>query len=118
MINPFEGKVAITKFTTGFEVKLIYLPNNLLKFIALTDTFTAKGYSETVDAKIQHIENEIYSIAWVELTGFQVVQTIKLSENWVYSVMSANNDEAYGKRSLHSGIGEYKFTEEKADDYN
>ena len=117
MSNPFEGKVLFEKFEIGFEVKLIYLPNNRMKFIALTDTFTTKGFSETVDIKVVLITDDIYNICWVESNGIQVVQNIKLSEKWIYSVLSYNDENASGKRTIITGVGKYQITEEKASDY-
>ena len=117
MNNPFESKVLIEKFEIGFEAKFIYLPNNRMKFIALTDTFTPKGFSETVDIKVQQITTDIYNICWVEASGIQVVQNVMLSENRIYSVLSYNDEKAYGKRAVITGVGKFQITDEKASDY-
>lgn len=112
MNNPFENKIAEVKYNTGLHFKIYYLHDNKLKYIYLKkDEYY--GAEETVDTLFKQITDDIFSLTWVESTGFHVTQVIDLSRNWIYAAMSWPDENAYGKRAMSDQYGEIKFIKDE-----
>lgn len=105
------GRTVELKYDTGYHFRVEYLAENKLRWTSLkerTDGVPMVG-EETYCFNRQ--TDKIFTLSWIEETGFSVSQNLDFNKMEVYAFMSWNDPSARGGRAILDHRGTIKFVE-------
>ena len=107
----YVGKSVELKYETGFHFRMDYLSDNELRWTSLNEpTDDSPTTGEEIFYINQQAEN-IYTISWIEDSGFSVTQNLDFNKMEVYAFMSWNDSNKKNGRDILDHRGTIKFVE-------
>lgn len=107
----YIGKTVELKYETGYHFKIEYLTENRLRWTSLKErTDGAPMTGEETYYFNQQAQN-IFTLSWIEDTGFSVSQNLDFNKMVVYAFMSWNDPSARGGRAILDHRGTIAFIE-------
>lgn len=93
-------------YSTGYHYLIEYLDDKHLRWTSLQESNQESG----IDIYYVNVQaNNIYTISWIEKSGFSVSQNLNLITLEVYAFMSWNDSSAYGGRAILDHKGTFRI---------
>lgn len=104
----YIGKKVELKYETGFHFRMEYIDENTLSWTSLKEGEDASGIEKYY---LHEQGNDIYTLSWIEDTGFSVTQNLDFNKMEVYAFMSWNDESKRGGRDILDHNGTIKFVD-------
>lgn len=104
----YIGKTVELKYETGFHFKVEYLSENQLRWTSLKEDEDGPTSGEE-KYYLNEQGEDLYTISWIEDTGFSVTQNLDFNSMKVYAFMSWSDENERGGRGILDHRGTIKF---------
>ncbi len=107
----FIGKSVELKYETGYHFRMDYLTENQLRWTSLIENTDGTPVTGEETYYLNQQASNIYTLSWIEDSGFSVTQNLNFDKMEVYAFMSWNDENARGGRATLDHRGTIKFIE-------
>lgn len=107
----YVGKSVELKYETGFYFRVDYLTENTLRWTSLKERTDGAPMTGEETYYLNQQGDNIFTLSWIEDTGFSVSQNLDFDKMEVYAFMSWNDENARGGRAILDHRGIIKFVD-------
>lgn len=105
----YVGKTVELKYETGYHFKVEYLTESRLRWTSLNERDDGAPVTGEETYCLNQQTDDIFTISWIEETGFSVSQNLDFKSMKVYAFMSWNDPSARGGRAILDHRGTIAF---------
>lgn len=107
----YAEKTVELKYETGYHFRIKYLGEDKLRWTSLVNRVDGAPMSSEETFYLHQQAPEIFTLSWIEQTGFSVTQNLDFEKMEVYAFMSWPDPKERGQRGVLAHRGTIKFVD-------